>query len=592
MRKRASNWHRLIPNYTIKHHLVNKNILTPCTVWVHPDNILELKTMILRRLPVLVYNPQTSKIAEGNQKDPTITSIYFDNPNFSLYHDKVSKKPNAASLRLRWYGQLAEKPEILLEKKTMKEGDDSEETRFPIKEKYVQSFIKGEYKMEKSVQKIQERSGDQSSKTKDFQHSVDDIQTFIKDNKLQPVVRANYRRTAFEIPGDGRVRISLDTDLALIREDAIDTERPCRDPDDWHRSDIDNAQMEWPFKGIRKGEIERFPYAILEIKIKGKKRYEWVTDIMSSHLVKEAPRFSKFVHGVATLLEYYLDSLPFWISQMENIKKDPVQAFEDEQKRKAKEAEEEFAVGSLLSAGISPSGRPKPPTAVMSPAGSPARGSSTLQVPGKSSGKLPSSGLSRPAAPAPKPSTDLSDDDSDDEDDGTEGAEINTTLPTNLASLFPSFSTSKYARLQRDRLHPLPPGIEAPKYWLKDVGPVKVEAKVWLANQRTFIKWQHVSILLATLSLGLYNSAGKHNTIARVLAIAYTSIAVFTGVWGWAMYQYRSRLIQQRSGKDFDNILGPIVVCVGLIIALVLNFGLKVRFVFSYTSIKPTLFLL
>ena len=87
------------------------------------DNLFEVKTVILRRLPVLVYNPQSAKVAEGTQRDPTITSIYFDNPNFSLYSDKVNGKPDASSLRLRWYGQLGEKPEIMFEKKVIKEGN-------------------------------------------------------------------------------------------------------------------------------------------------------------------------------------------------------------------------------------------------------------------------------------------------------------------------------------------------------------------------------------------------------------------------------------------------------------------------------------
>ena len=35
-------------------------------------------------------------------------------------------------------------------------------------------------------------------------------------------------------------------------------------------------------------------------------------------------------------------------------------------------------------------------------------------------------------------------------------------------------------------------------------------------------------------------------------------------------------MIEVRSGKDFDNIYGPILVCLALIVALCLNFGLQV----------------
>ena len=43
------------------------------------------------------------------------------------------------------------------------------------------------------------------------------------------------------------------------------------------------------------------------------------------------------------------------------------------------------------------------------------------------------------------------------------------------------------------------------------------------------------------------------------------------------MYIVRSRMIKDRSGKDFDNVVGPTVVCLALVVALCLNFGFKVR---------------
>ena len=94
---------------------------------------------------------------------------------------------------------------------------------------------------------------------------------------------------------------------------------------------------------------------------------------------------------------------------------------------------------------------------------------------------------------------------------------------------------------------------------------------------RTYIKYQHVSILLAVLAIGLFNAAGPGNTVASALAMVYTLIALFIAVWGWFVYQRRSRMIEQRSGKDFDNIVGPIIISFALIIALCVNFGLQVR---------------
>ena len=444
-------------------------------VFVHPENLLEVKTYILRRLPVLVYDSRSAKVVEGSQSDPTITSLYFDNATFSLYTRKIEKARGASSLRLRWFGQLPEKPEIILEKKTMREGDSSEEIRFPIKEKYIMPFIKGEYRMEKSMQKLRERKGEDSQETKDLEGSVDEIQKFILENSLQPMLRANYTRTAFQVPGDDRVRISIDTNLALIREDSLDTDQPCRDPEQWHRTDIDDAELLYPFTSIKKGDISRFPHALLEIKVRSgvsERTREWVNDLMSSHLVREAPRFSKFAHGIASLFESRVGLLPFWIISTEtDIRKDPRLAFQEEQEKAAKRAEDEVAVGSFLGARPLPSFK----AAVGSPLG---KTSALLGVM-----------KDHTRGTKDKHTKDGEGEDAvieqhDADDDSFQSVPSSHQLATGLRSLFPSFSTSKYAHAHRQSQVQLPPGIRHPDQFIKDTGPVRIEPKVWLANQR------------------------------------------------------------------------------------------------------------
>jgi uncharacterized membrane protein YidH (DUF202 family) len=519
---------------------------------------------------VLIYNHQSQKIADGQQKDPTVTSIYFDSPQFSLYNAKVDHTSDASSLRVRWYDQLASTSEVFIEKKIVHEDDTSEELKFTTKPKYVQPFLAGEYKLDKDVQRLKDRVGADSEEVKKLQDSVEDVQKLIKENNLQPVLRANYQRTAFQIPGDNRVRITLDTNLALIREDSLDPERPCRDPESWHRKDIDDAGMDFPFSSIRKGEINRFPYALLELRIRGDKKYEWVAELMSSHLVKQSPRYSKFVHGVAQLFDDYVNTFPFWASEVDtDIRRDPHKAFEEEQEKKAKTAEAEFAVGSMLSSTRRASAANFKPSTV-SPVGSPDTRVKPSSIDGKSNGKDAKSMVDMTRRTALGQVTQQGDTiaEEDEDEDTTEDA-----APQGLQRFLPSMS--KYADRHRHGQVKLPPGVTQPTYWIKDEGPVKVEAKVYLANQRTYIKWQHVSILLASLSVGLYNAAGEHNDVARALAVVYTVVALFTALWGYGIYWWRSQLIMKRSGRDFDNAIGPVVVCVALIIALCVNFGFK-----------------
>ncbi|KAJ5576382.1 hypothetical protein N7535_003308 [Penicillium sp. DV-2018c] len=536
--------------------------------WVHSDNILEVKTYILRRLPVLIYRPGTSKDLDTITEDPTITSLYFDNPQFDLYNQKVARAPEAGSLRLRWTGSLKDKPAIHLEKKIVTDDDESRQVKVQLKDKHIREFLDGEYRFDKKVHRMEDSQNGESAAAEALKKDVDELQSFIKDNDLQPMLRANYTRTAFQIPGDDRIRISLDTNLALIREDALDPERPCRNPAEWHRADLDDADMTWPFNGIRTGEITRFPHALLEIQLRGKAHNtEWVKDLMVSHLVKDAPRFSKFVHGVASLFEDHVNSLPFWLSALEgDIRRDPETAFHEEQERLARRAEEDMAVGSFRGgSGSSPGVR----QLVGSPYHHAYSGGSPSTV-RRASGIERSAPRPRPSIPAPPPQR---------RDTGPiPEVERQPVPPTRLESIFRKLGLSPERWLGTESVS-LPPGIRHPGVWIKDSGPIRVESKVYLANQRTFIKWLHISILLSSLSLGLYNAAGKHNQVAQVLAVVYTFFAIFAAVWGWFMYERRARLIRQRSGKDLDNMFGPIIVCIGLAVALVLNF------VFKYSSV-------
>jgi len=58
----------------------------------------------------------------------------------------------------------------------------------------------------------------------------------------------------------------------------------------------------------------------LEVKLQtqfGQEPPKWVTDLVQSHLVEAVPKFSKFIHGCATLLPNRVDLVPFWLPQMD-----------------------------------------------------------------------------------------------------------------------------------------------------------------------------------------------------------------------------------------------------------------------------------
>ena len=540
---------------------------------------MEVKTFILRRLPLLVYDSEPrQKPSARHNPDPTVTNLYFDDSSFTSYMNKLERATSATSLRLRWYGKFNEQSEVAFEKKVTNfiENAEDVETRFMIKKKYVKDFLEGKYSMEKNVKKMRDGAKN-DAEIRSYQEPIKEIQNMIQERDLSPgnislqdlyadvVLRVTYTRAAFQIPGDDSVRINLDHDIALIREDALDEDRPCRDPNDWHRRDIDDPGDEYPFPHVRKGEISRFPYAVLEIKTSRREQVppgtsdnngtnhphfhpsdkdpQWVSDLMKSHLVKEAPRFSKYAHGVSVLFESYVNLLPFWLSEMdEDIRRDPRELYEEQQERRKSGAQK----------------------VIWGPRQS-------LPTSGSESSRSKSSKGKQPALDElpPVPKITVTETSESSEDTGPKGLRTVRSLLSLVKPISPGGRSHSPVRL--------PPGVRKPTSFLKNQGPIKVETKVWLANERTFIKWMHVSTLMATLSLALYNGAASvGNSLASNLGAVYVLISVTAAIWAYYVYMRRAKEIRDRSPKHMDDRIGPILVGIALIVALSANFVFKV----------------
>ncbi|RDX57094.1 SPX-domain-containing protein [Lentinus brumalis] len=281
--------------------------------WVHPDNLVHLKLAILRHLPVLVFNPDK----EFDPKDAAISSVYFDNEDLELYLGRLEKTEGAEAIRLRWYGDMSQKT-IFVERKTHREdwtGEKSVKARFPIKEHLVNAFLRGEYTMDAEFQELVKKGKKSQQEVDGMIQLANEVQYSILTKKLVPVMRTFYNRTAFQLPGDARVRISLDTELTMIREDNWDGKT--RSGDNWRRMDIG---IDYPFEQLPPEDKELFKYGVLEVKLQtqyGQEPPQWVTELVSSHLVEAVPKFSKFIHGCATLMPNRVDLVPFWLPQME-----------------------------------------------------------------------------------------------------------------------------------------------------------------------------------------------------------------------------------------------------------------------------------
>ena len=204
-----------------------------------------------------------------------------------------------------------------MERKTHREdwtGEKSVKARFSLKEKNVNAFLSGDMTVEQAFEKARKEGQKSEKEIENLEQLAREIQYRVITRKVVPVTRSFYNRTAFQLPGDARVRISLDTELSMIREDNLDGKN--RAGKNWRRMDIG---IDYPFSQLPPEDIERFPYAVLEVKLQtqaGQEPPVWIRELVDSHLVESVPKFSKFIHGTARLFPSRIHLLPFWMPQM------------------------------------------------------------------------------------------------------------------------------------------------------------------------------------------------------------------------------------------------------------------------------------
>ncbi|KAJ1611019.1 hypothetical protein OJ253_1001 [Cryptosporidium canis] len=294
---------------------------TTTKYWVHPNNVVSAKVGIIRYVPYLIFGVSNSELetlldpymcVEGHQViDPktieesqAITSVYLDNTNAECFYNRISRFEDAQLFRLRWYGSNsgAKEKEIFMERKTHHEGwtgEKSAKERFSLPQKYVFGYLKGRLSVDDLIEEgvFQDKKGnDTAEKSKGLAR---DIQNYIMKNNLQPFVRTSYLRAAFQNQDNNQVRFSIDTNLCMVNEYILESDR--KEP--WCRL----AE-----EVLSKNEVTRFPYAILEVKLQSEQPI-WVSEMLSRCNATLVYKFSKFQHGMAILHKDRVPIFPHWI---------------------------------------------------------------------------------------------------------------------------------------------------------------------------------------------------------------------------------------------------------------------------------------
>ncbi|KAH3899066.1 Vtc4p SCDLUD_004489 [Saccharomycodes ludwigii] len=534
--------------------------------WIHPDNITELKLIVLKHLPVLVFN--TNK--EFEVQDSAITSIYYDNEDMDLYYGRLRKDEGAEAHRLRWYGGMGSDT-IFVERKTHREdwtGEKSVKARFALKEKYINDFMKGNYTVEQAFVKMRKEGKKSPQEIESLEALATEIQYTVLKKKLRPVMRSFYNRTAFQLPGDARVRISLDTELTMVREDNFDGFD--RTKGNWRRMDIG---IDWPFKQLDDKDVERFPYAVLEVKLQtqmGQEPPEWVRDLVRSHLVEPVPKFSKFLHGCASLLGDKVDSIPYWLPQMGvDIKKPPINSSINIKRPGGTNRGDDDDDDDDYDGDYAYDYSPDDYDAYYGPSATGPDG-------------LPTSNVQ------------------DIEERGTYGAIANHTPPsaTGVSVVQGESPNSSYIKqkirqasnpvsrlfyiiyknfdhyLNGDQISKVPVGtvfdtqVQAPPGKTICV-PVRVEPKVYFATERTFLSWLSIALIIGAISTTML-TYGTETTMVASIGFFFTALAVIL----YSAFVYCTRVVNIRLKRavDYEDKFGPRLVCGCLVISILFSY--------------------
>ncbi|KAF8340303.1 SPX-domain-containing protein [Cantharellus anzutake] len=607
--------------------------------WVHPDNLVHLKLAILRQLPVLVFNPDK----EYELKDSAISSIYFDNEDLDLYLGRLEKTEGAEAIRLRWYGDTDVKL-VFVERKTHREdwtGEKSVKARFPIKEDKVNAFLRGDYTMDDEFDELLRKGKKKESEVENTKQLANEVQYAIYTRRLRPVMRTFYNRTAFQLPGDARVRISLDTELTMVREDNWDGKR--RAGDNWRRTDIG---IDYPFLQLEPGDVERFPYGVLEVKLQtqlGQEPPDWVRELVSSHLVEAIPKFSKFIHGCSTLLPDRVDLVPFWLPQMDtDIRKPdrgamlierpqsshtPTTSSQSPQLETPAAADQDEPVFGSYTEPVSEGEEDENMDLAV-----PLDEARRMQLP---DAQVAEAQQFREAVLRKEAEARLKDGKKKAKDfavangEGDDGSDervpylrrrssVPAERPKGLSidPLAPAltFDQSFWSKLkpkvngalkiqdttivEDDERAPLQEEDLAPDQRIlvqdfraeegkKIAVPVRIEPKVIFANERTFLRWTHFSVLVGSIATTLLNFVDPNDGIGLLSAGTFTFAALLSVAYSCSIFVFRAYSMRKHhaEGWYYDE-YGPTILCAVLIVCIGVNFALRWREVATGANIN------
>ncbi|KAL7528744.1 hypothetical protein ACHAWF_002685 [Thalassiosira exigua] len=106
--------------------------------------------------------------------------------------------------------------------------------------------------------------------------------------------------------------------------------------------------------------------------------------------------------------------------------------------------------------------------------------------------------------------------------------------------------------------------------------PVKIDPKVFFANERTFLAWMHVSVILAGASVAIVAFTDtRHSAAHELYGVLLLPVSIAFILYAMMQYSRRASMIRRKSPGPYVDIMGPTVLTVILMLSIVAQFSIK-----------------
>lgn len=475
--------------------------------------------------------------------------------------------------------------------------DISSKSRFKLDKEEIKGFCQGKHTVTYNAGLAE---GVEMNEKEAMKHNINDFSSFarttqdvIHSRELKPILQCNYNRLTFELPNnDDRLIITLDTDIEFYQQ---------YNTQDFTSSNKSNEKQK-----------KIFPYAILEVRLSTNLKMDdpslyWINAFtQKSKLVHEVPKFSKYMQGVYQVFLNQDNTItnqkqPSWIGFYQKGISTSIQHDGLSRSRSLRPLLNGKDFRSIIPYTNT---RSRTSSVVFSSQkyhDSSLRSSHSNSEHASVSSK--NSNLARSAVIVqnknPKAVLDMN-----------EKTEMHSPSMDNKANSYSSYfrhsdwnsnsnsndnSTRKlildqdghpivyknqpqafyYNKASKSKDFDIEKGV-AQKNNKKKEKAIKIEPKVFFANERTFIAWLQFSALLLTIALNLLNFGDK---ISRICGSVFLLIAMLLALYALARFQYRAWQLRTPSQNGrFDDVYGPAALCILIVSALVINFWLRFKY--------------